>query len=98
MAIACQSKYPGISEEYHTLLDSALVKAGENAPELQKALAEAPAEEKEGMAFLISYMPERDLTTLTADFLLENNKYAYKARKEFVITSYSIHYTKLYEV
>lgn len=82
-AIACQSKYPGISKEYHTLLDSALVKAGENAAELEKALAEAPAEEKEGMAFLISYMPKRDLTTLTADFLLENNEYAYKARKEF---------------
>ncbi len=83
LAVACQSKYPGVSEEYHTLLDSALVKAGENAAELQKALAEAPADEKEGMAFLISYMPERDLTTLTADFLLENNQYAYKARREF---------------
>ncbi|MFV0267913.1 MAG: transglutaminase domain-containing protein [Draconibacterium sp.] len=83
LAVACQSKYPGVSEEYHTLLDSALVKAGENAAELQKALAEAPAEEKEGMAFLISYMPERDLTTLTADFLLENNQYAYKAHREF---------------
>ena len=83
LAVACQSKYPGVSEEYHTLLDSALVKAGENAAELQKALAEAPADEKEGMAFLISYMPERDLTALTADFLLENNQYAYKARREF---------------
>ena len=35
------------------------------------------------MAFLISYMPERDAKSLTADFLLENVAYAYKARNEF---------------
>jgi len=43
----------------------------------------APKEQKEGMAFLISYMPQRDLTTLSSEFLLENAEYAYKARNEF---------------
>ncbi len=82
-AWACQPNYPGVLKQYHTLLDSALIKAGDNAAELEKALAESPKEQKEGMAFLISYMPERDLTTLKADFLLENVEYAYKARKKY---------------
>lgn len=79
----CQSKYPGVPNIYHTLLDSAFLKAGENANELQMALSNAPDKQKEGMAFIISYMPERDLTTLKADFLLENSEYAYKAREKF---------------
>jgi hypothetical protein len=80
---SCQSKYSGVPELYHTLLDSAMVKAGENAVEIQTALAEVPKEQKEGMAFIISYMPKRDLTTLTAEFLLENSEYAYKAREKY---------------
>jgi len=79
----CQSKYPGVPESYYTLLDSAFIKAGDNSSELQKALSEVPSEQKEGMAFIISYMPKRDLTTLTAAFLLENSEYAYKAREKY---------------
>jgi hypothetical protein len=81
--LSCQPKYPGVPEFYNTLLDSAFVKAGDNAAELQKALAEVPLEQKEGMAFIISHMPKRDLTTLTAAFLLENSEYAYKAREKY---------------
>lgn len=77
------SRYDGVPEKYHSLLDQALTKAGENRSELEKALMEAPAGQKEGMAFLIAYMPERDLKELNADFLLENAAYAYKAREEF---------------
>lgn len=79
----CQSRYPGVPENYHDLLDQAFEKAGDNAPQLQQALEATPKKEKEGMAFIISYMPQRDLSTLTADFLLENHTYAYKAREEF---------------
>ena len=82
--IACSGgKYNNIPEKYHNLLDKALATAGNNAIELQTALEKAPAEQKEGMAFLISYMPERDLKELKADFLLENSAYAYKAREQF---------------
>ena len=82
--IACsEGKYNNVPEKYHNLLDKALVTAGNNAIELQTALEKAPAEQKEGMAFLISYMPERDLKELKADFLLENSAYAYKAREQF---------------
>lgn len=78
-----QAKYSGVPKFYHTLLDSAMAKAGANSAELQKALAEAPKEQKEGMAYLISYMPKRDLTTLSAAFLLENTDLAYKARAKY---------------
>ena len=82
--IACsEGKYNNVPEKYHNLLDKALATAGNNAIELQTALEKAPAEQKEGMAFLISYMPERDLKELKADFLLENSAYAYKAREQF---------------
>ncbi len=83
LLFSCNSNYSGIPEQYHTLLDSALVVAGENAGELKEALELTPKDQKEGMAFLIAYMPERDLTSLTAEFLLENTAYAYQARTEF---------------
>ena len=76
-------KYTGVPEKYHALLDQTMVTAGDNAKELEKALKEVPADQKEGMAFLIAYMPERDAEALTADFLMEHVTYAYKARAEF---------------
>lgn len=81
---ACSSgRYAGVPKEYHALIDRTIVTAGDNAKELKKALKEVPRNEREGMAFLISYMPERDAKSLSADFLLENVEYAYKARAEF---------------
>ncbi len=79
---AC-TKYSGVPKEYHQLLDDAIVKAGTNATELNKALDSAPAHQKEAVAFLISYMPERDLQELSADFILENTDYAFMAREQF---------------
>lgn len=81
---ACSSgRYAGVPKEYHALIDRTIATAGDNAKELKKALKEVPRNEREGMAFLISYMPERDARSLSADFLLENIEYAYKARAEF---------------
>lgn len=81
---ACSSgRYAGVPKEYHALIDRTIATAGDNAKELKKALKEVPHNEREGMAFLISYMPERDAKSLSADFLLENVQYAYKARAEF---------------
>ncbi len=77
------NKYQGVPEKYHVLLDSALVKSGNNALELKKALEMAPDSQKEGIAFLIAYMPERDLQKLSAAFLLENADYAYQAREKY---------------
>ncbi len=79
----CSSKYPGVPEKYHQLLDQAFSKADRNSLELKKVLDAVDGERKEGVAFLIAHMPERDLHELTADFLLENVEYAYKAREQY---------------
>lgn len=60
-------------------LQSALGKAGPNRSELELALEKVPDSQREGMEFLIRYMPERDLSTLKADFLLTNVNLAYQA-------------------
>lgn len=80
---ACTPSYEGVPEKYHALLQSALAKAGDNAGQWKKALKDSPAEQKEGVAFLVAYMPEPDLKELTAAFLLKNVDYAYRAKQRF---------------
>lgn len=82
VCVSC-AKYPGVPEKYHVLLDTALLKAGTNQAELEKALKDAAPEMKEGVAFLIAYMPERDLTSMKGDDLLSNVRLAYEARNRF---------------
>ncbi len=60
-------------------LEEALSRAGENRPQLEAALEGVEESERGGMEFLIRYMPEGDLKSLSADFLLEHVSYAYKA-------------------
>src|SRR4051794_8400138 len=61
-------------------VEQALAKAGDNRAELEKALTGVPKEQRKGMAFLVANMPEGDLKSLKADFLLSNTELAYKAR------------------
>lgn len=77
------NEFTGVPAIYRPLLEEAFIQAGENATELQNALLEANQKEKEPVAFLIAYMPERDLQSLTSEFILENVRYALKARNEF---------------
>ena len=63
-------------------VEDALARAGGNRAELEKALNGVPADQRKGMAFLVANMPDGDLRSLKADFLLENVALAYKARKE----------------
>jgi transglutaminase-like putative cysteine protease/predicted esterase len=63
-------------------VEQALGRAGDNRPELVKALSDTPREQRKGMAFLVTHMPDRDLKSLRADFLLENVRLAYKVRGE----------------
>jgi Transglutaminase-like superfamily len=60
-----------------------LAKAKANRPELQKALDGVPKDERAGMVFIVSNMPDADLVSLKADFLIENHALAYKARHQF---------------
>ena len=66
-------------DDLSKLVDSALKRVGENAPQLRQAIDKAPDDQKEGVRFLIAYMPKRDLTSLSADFLLKNVRCAYRA-------------------
>jgi hypothetical protein len=63
-------------------VNAALAKSGENRGELEKALAQVPDDERAGLHFLFEHMPSSDLTSLKAEFLLENLSLAYKARQE----------------
>jgi len=56
-----------------------LEQAGANRPAIQKALDTAPKKQRRGMRFLVAYMPQRDLKSLTSQFLLDQTRYAYKA-------------------
>lgn len=61
------------------VLETALERAGENRAEMERALSAAAGAEREGMEFLVLHMPERDLRSLSADFLVENVRLAYEA-------------------
>ncbi len=61
------------------LIQDSLIKAGDNRAELRRALDLTSIEQLEGMEFLIANMPERDLKTLTSEFLLEEVRLAYEA-------------------
>jgi len=63
-------------------ISSALEQAGDNKAEIRSALARVAAKQSQGMEFLIANMPERDLKTLSTEFLLENTNLAYRALQE----------------
>jgi predicted peptidase len=63
-------------------IETALKKADTNRVELEKALKEVPEEQFKGMSFLVVHMPDPDLRSLKAEFLLENVALAYKSRKQ----------------
>src|SRR6476660_2624215 len=73
VALACDSAID---------LETALKWAGDNRAQIETAIAKVPADQSEGMRFLVLNMPESDLSKLSADFLLENVDYAYRAWNE----------------
>ncbi len=81
--VVLSSCQPEFTKEEQAQLEQALSKAGGNKVELEKALEQAPEAHRKAVWFLIANMPERDLTSLTADFILENTKVAYKSREQF---------------
>ena len=60
-------------------LEQALNLAGENRTEIESALENVPDDQRFGLEWLVARMPERDLTTLDAEFLLANTHHAYTA-------------------
>jgi len=62
-----------------TDLQNILQSAGDNRAQIQSALDRVEASRREGLAFLLQHMPEDDLRSLSADFLVEHVTYAYQA-------------------
>ncbi|MEY3143979.1 MAG: hypothetical protein RLY21_2472 [Planctomycetota bacterium] len=60
---------------------TALAAAGANRAEIERALAEVPAEQRASMEWLVAHMPDGDLANLDAAFLLAHVDGAYKAWK-----------------
>ena len=64
------------------LVQEALGRSGENRKNLESALTQVAPEQLEAMEFLIANMPDRDLKSLTTDFLTENVQLSYQALNE----------------
>ncbi len=69
-------------DDLSKLVEEAFARASDNAVELRKALNDAPDDQKEGVRFLIAYMPDRDIKSLSAEFLLDNVRFACRALNE----------------
>ena len=69
--------------KYEALLHTALEKSGDRKDSLQYFLNTVPKKHYEGASFLIAYMPERDLKTLSIPYISDQIEGAYKAREEF---------------
>ena len=63
-------------------VEAALVQAGANRPELERALEQLPKEERGDLELLLSQMPLGDLRSLSADFLVEHVHFAHRAWSE----------------
>lgn len=81
MAIAT-SPAPTAADDLSPLIEAAVGRAGDNADQVRKALGDVPAEEAAGMRYLVAYMPDRDLRSLSGEYLLTNVRLAYQARRE----------------
>src|SRR5438552_2348959 len=60
-------------------VEQALQQAGTNRVELVNALGRVPKAQQEGLAFLVENMPEADLKSLSADFLVSHVALIYEA-------------------
>jgi predicted esterase len=59
--------------------EQALNQAGTNRPELANALEQTPEAQRDGMQFLVENMPQADLQSLSARFLLDHVALIYEA-------------------
>ena len=63
-------------------IESALSRAGANRQEIERALRDAPRSQREGIEVLVRNMPDHDLRSLSAAYLLEETDLAYRAWNE----------------
>lgn len=71
-----------VPEGYREAVSRRLDAAGSNRGQMIEAIGRCPEEQREGMAFLLANMPENDLRSLKAEYLLRNVALAYEARSK----------------
>ena len=76
--LLCSLTSLALGAEDRTRINEALQRAGKNRPQIERALKECAEDQREGMQFLVAYMPQRDLQTLSARFLLDNVTLSYQ--------------------
>jgi hypothetical protein len=80
---ACKTTKLSKTEEERQLLQYVYTKAGSNAENIKKVIRNVPEIQKPGALFLLRYMPKKDITTLTSEFISDQLNWAYMARNEF---------------
>ncbi|MBL8736973.1 MAG: hypothetical protein JNL12_11140, partial [Planctomycetes bacterium] len=70
----------GFAQDLPGPVAAACGRAGDHRSELVRAWQQVPAEQRGSLAFLFEHMPDEDLRTLTAEFLLQNVAEAHAAR------------------
>ncbi|MCP4174485.1 MAG: polyhydroxyalkanoate depolymerase [Fuerstiella sp.] len=82
ITLLCHGQNSVLAEDLDAEITAALERAGDNRDQIQHALDRTPNAQRTGMRFLVAWMPERDLTSLSAEALLENVRLAYQAWNE----------------
>lgn len=73
-----------VSDETKAAAETALKSVSkQRVKEFKSAFESLPENQREGFAFLIAYMPQTDLDTLSVSLITKNVEYAYKARETF---------------
>ena len=80
---AAQAQPTGGARWWPDAIEIILKQGGTNQSELTAALEQTPVDQRAGMKFLIENMPQGDLESLSARFLLENVALAYEASQMF---------------
>lgn len=70
----------GFAQDLPEAVAASFGRAGDHRAELERAWQEVPAAQRGSLAFLFEHMPDEDLRTLTAEFLLQNVAEAHAAR------------------
>ncbi|AOW10303.1 transglutaminase-like domain-containing protein [Flavobacterium gilvum] len=81
--VISQKKNRPFLPKYETLLTKALEKSGDRKDSIRYVLNSVPKNQLEGASFLIAYMPERDLKSLSVKFIKHQIDGAYKVRDQY---------------
>ncbi len=80
---ACKVPILNSEKKSDILIQSAILKAGSNADEIKTVMEKVPEKFYEAAVFMISYMPESDLKTLSSEYILNNISTSYKTKEKF---------------